>query len=361
MFVTEEIVIRKIVFAGNCQLAMLTSLYRRVVVPETEDVVDYVPSYQDASTQQRRAIAEADVLVSQVLDFIPRIGDLETTAKVHLVPNVTAAFLWPYTGSPHPRNVPEPMLDVSGPYPAELGDSFLNRMIAGDVPAETAVARYLETDVAKVRNLGRLMELVMDRQRKRDNACGFHFADFIESNFRTTRLFRSPNHPETPMAMKLATDVYESIGVDSRITAKMCAEPPADLFPATEAPLHPGVIAYFGLTHADVNTRYRHFHEGSFTFAEYALRYMRYEWNSVLAQGIHLARQGHVKGAAVVLEQAIARSPRSCDGHFVLANMLAHQGRMREATERTFQAVVLDPGNGHFQRRLDHLLAQSGV
>jgi hypothetical protein len=340
---------------------MLTSLYRRVVVPETGDVVDYVPSYQDATTEQRRAIAEADVLISQVLDFIPRIGDLETKAHVQLVPNVTAAFLWPYTSSPHPRNVPEPTLDESGPYPGELGDSFLNRMITDNVPAETAVARYLETDVAKVRNLGRLMELVMDRQRKRDNACGFHFADFIENNFRTTNLFRSPNHPETPMGMKLASDVYESIGVDSEITAKMRAQPPGDLFPATEAPLHPGVIAYFGLTYADARTRYRYFYEGSFTFEEYALRYMRYEWNPTLAQGIHLARQGETREAAAVLERAIARSPRSSDGHFVLSNMLAQQGRMREAIERAFQAVVLDPGNDHFQRRLDHLLAQCGV
>ena len=113
-----------------------------------------VAAYQNASDEERRKIAEADVLVSQVLDFVPRIGDLETRATVQLVPHVTAAFLWPHTGSPHPRNAPAPLLDASGPYPAEIGDSFPERGgTAEKVPADEAVARYLATDVAKVRKL----------------------------------------------------------------------------------------------------------------------------------------------------------------------------------------------------------------
>ncbi len=340
---------------------MLASLYRRLVVPETEDAVDYVAAYQNASSEERCKIRDADVLVSQVLDFVPRIGDLETRAVVHLVPHITAAFLWPHTGSPHPRNTPAPLLDASGPYPAEIGDSFMNRMIAEKVPADEAVARYLATDVAKVRKLDRLMELFLDRQRKRDVACGFHFADFIEGNFRTSRLFRTPNHPETPLSVMLATEVFGRIGVDGAITATMETQPPSNLFPATEAPLHPSVIAHFGLTYADAQTRYRYFSEGSFTFAEYASRYMRYEWNSTLVEGFHLAREGHTEPAVVALERAVALSPRSSAGHSVLSEMLARQGRTRESIERAFQAVILEPSNDHFQRRLDHLLAASGI
>ena len=336
-------------------------LYRRLVVPETEDAVDYVAAYQNASSEERCKIRDADVLVSQVLDFVPRIGDLETRAVVHLVPHITAAFLWPHTGSPHPRNTPAPLLDASGPYPAEIGDSFMNRMIAEKVPADEAVARYLATDVAKVRKLDRLMELFLDRQRKRDVACGFHFADFIEGNFRTSRLFRTPNHPETPLSVMLATEVFGRIGVDGAITATMETQPPSNLFPATEAPLHPSVIAHFGLTYADAQTRYRYFSEGSFTFAEgrvavYALR-MEFDLGRRVPSG-----KGGPHGAAVVaLERAVALSPRSSAGHSVLSEMLARQGRTRESIERAFQAVILEPSNDHFQRRLDHLLAASGI
>jgi len=118
--------VRRVVFVGNCQLDTLANLYRRVAGPESNDGVAYVPSYKDADAGQRKIIQEADVLVQQVLDFAPRIGDLATRATVHLVQHITGAFFWPYTGQPHPRNAPAPYLDGSGPYPPELGDSFLN-------------------------------------------------------------------------------------------------------------------------------------------------------------------------------------------------------------------------------------------
>ena len=159
----------------------------------------------------------------------------------------------------------------------------------------------------------------------------------------------------------LATEVFGRIGVDSAITSTMQAQPPSNLFPATEAPLHPSIIAHFGLTYADSQTRYRYFSEGSFTFAEYVLRYMRYEWNFTLAEGFHLAREGHTEPAVAALERAVALSPRSPAGHSVLSEMLARQGRTRELIERAFQAVMLEPANDHFQRRLDHLLATSGI
>lgn len=114
---------RLIVFVGNCQLDALARLYRRVAAPPEDEVV-YLASYQAADAAQRARVAQADVLLRQVLDFAPVVGELETSAKVHLVPHIGAAFLWPCTGSAHPRNAPAPFLDESGPYPAELGDFF---------------------------------------------------------------------------------------------------------------------------------------------------------------------------------------------------------------------------------------------
>lgn len=184
--------VRRVVFVGNCQLYTLSSLYGRVVPPESGDKIAYVASYQDANPEQRRTIAEADVLVQQVLDFAPRIGSVATAATILLVPHIAGAFFWPHTGQPHPKNAPAPFLDEGGPYPAELGDSFLNRMIAAGVPAKDAVRSYLATDVATVRRVDRLQELVLDKQRARDKECGYDFADLISARFRQEQLSEAP-------------------------------------------------------------------------------------------------------------------------------------------------------------------------
>jgi tetratricopeptide (TPR) repeat protein len=349
-------VTRNIVFVGNCQLGMLADVYRRLVAVETDDTVDYVPAYENAGAEQRQLIADAEEVVVQVLDFAPRIGKLDTGGKVHLVPSVRGTFLWPHTGQPHPRNAPAPLLDRSGPYPLEIGDAFLNRMIARNIAAAEAVAIYMATDIAQERDVDRRYAIMLEQQRKRDRACGYEFADFIEQNFRKQKLFRTPNHPESGLSMMLAAEVFDRIGVDTRIIDAMRAKPPTELLPVTETPLHPSIIAHFGLGYASQETRYRYFNEGGFTFAEYAFRYMTFTWNPALAEALHLYRINRPDEAVSGLERALKLSPRSALGHYVLAELMARNGRLREAIELAFKAVLLEPSNVHFQARLDHLL-----
>ena len=357
--IKEKSVVRRVVFVGNCQLYTLANLYRRVAGSESDDNIAYVPSYQDADAGQRRIIAEADVLVQQVLDFAPRIGDLPTRATVHLVPHIAGAFLWPYTGQPHPKNAPAPFLDEGGPYPIELGDSFLNRMIVAGVPAEQAVPSYLSTDVAAVRRVDRLQELVLDKQRDRDLACGYGFADLISSRFRQERLFRSPNHPEVRLTMMLAGEVFARLGMAPQLIEAMVRSPPGALFPPSETPIHPSIIEHFGLECIAPDTRYRYFNEGSFTFEEFAYRYMRYEWNPDMAKAFHLFWAKQFEAAAPVFEVAVRSSPRSAAAHFVLSDLLARQGRFADAVEPARQAVRIEPANEAFRKRLDYMIAKS--
>lgn len=357
--IKEKSVVRRVVFVGNCQLDTLANLYRRVAGSESSDVVTYLPSYRDANAGQRRIIADADVLVQQVLDFAPRIGDLETHATVHLVPHVAGAFLWPYTGQPHPKNAPAPFLDEAGPYPAELGDSFLNRMIVAGVPAEQAVQTYLSTDVATVRRVDRLQEIVLDKQRDRDLACGCSFADLISARFRQERLFRSPNHPEVRLTMMLAGEVFARLGMAPQLIEEMVRSPSGALFPPSETPVHPSIIKHFGLEFIGPDTRYRYFNEGSFTFEEYAYRYMRYEWNPDMAKAFHLFWTKQFDAAVPVFEVAIRSSPGSAAAHFVLSDLLAQQGRFADAVEPARQAVQIEPQNEAFQKRLDYMIAKS--
>ena len=349
---------KKIGFIGNCQLGTLSILYSRLIADQSDVEVSYIPSYKPPDDDQRKIIAAADVIVRQVHDFDQEIGEIKTDASVLLFPHVTGAFLWPYGGQEHPRNTTFPYFDESGPYPGEMGDSFLNRMIAEQVDADQAVSEYEKTDVANVKRLDRLKELVLEKQRARDRACGYDFAGIIEARFRTESLFRTPNHLEIPLTMILAEQLFGRLGMDSAIVAAAAAAPPPGLFPASATPIHPAVAEKFGLTYADKSSRYRYFEEGSFTFAEYCSRYMRFEWNAGLAEGLYWHRHNEPEKALALLESSIAASPRSAIGRMVLSDLLARKGRLTEAVQHARSAAALEPDNPHHRKKLVHLLTQ---
>ena len=349
---------RTIVFVGNCQLGALAALYRAAVPPELGNEVIYLPSYEAASADQLRQIAEADILLKQVLDFAPRIGDLATNAAVHLVPHVTAAFLWPCSGQPHPKNAPHRYSDGSGPYNGELGDSFLNRMILDEVDPTEAVQRYMAIDFAATRRVDRMQEILMEKQRSRDRACGYAFADYIDANFRSMNLFRSPNHPEMPLSLLLASEVFGRLGVDAGVIESLLAKPPIALFPPTETPIHPSIISHYGLKYCHAETRYRYFDEGRYTCEEFAARYMIYEWNPLLGEGYELMRAGNREAAIDTLGQAVERSPRSPVACSVLSDLLAVSGRLTDAVEIALRAHELEPDNNHYLARYRHLASQ---
>jgi len=348
---------RSVVFLGNCQLGTLSRLYQTVIGDAIEDRVTWLPTYQDANAAGRRAVAEADILVRQVLDFAPRAGDLGSQAAEFLFPHVAGSFLWPHAGRPHPLNVPAPFLDDGGPYPAELGDSFLDRMMDQGIAAQEAVARYLATDVATVRRVDRLLELVLDRQRQRDLVCGYAFADLISNRFRTERLFRTQNHPETALTLEMATALFARMGVPEEAIAAMRDRPPGGLFPATETPLHPSIIAHFGLTWVNSKARYRYFQEGSFSFAEYAERYLGYVWNPLLAEAFHWFWAGDHDRAVAMFERALPLSPRSDIARAVYADLLIPRGRLAEADIAALEAAVIAPHEAEHRARLARIAA----
>jgi hypothetical protein len=348
------------VFVGNCQMGALTSLYRRLLPQDSDHDVTYIASYNDATEEDRRAVANATAVVQQVLNFVPRIGDLATSAKVYLVPHASAAFLWPFGGTAHPLNQPEPTIEQSGPYNAELGDSFLNRMILAGASPESAVAGYLAADVVTVRRAERMMELHLQQQRNRDAACDIPIADRIEAQLSSTRLFRSPNHPEPAFAAWIAGEVFARMGEQPAAIARLIASQP-DVLPATETPIHPAVVRHFGLADAQPDRRYRYFDEGGFTFTEYVGRYMRYEWNAPLAEGMHLLWLKQTDLAVAKLEMAIPTAPRSAIARMAAAEILARLGRLKDAVEYACQAVEIESENQAFIKRLWQLSEQLRV
>jgi hypothetical protein len=121
------------------------------------------------------------------------------------------------------------------------------------------------------KRLDRLKDLVLDKQRTRDRACGYDFAEIVETRFRIESLFRSPNHLEIPLTMTLAEHLFSRLGMDPAIVTASAANPPPGLFPISAPPIHPRVAEKFGLTFAEADTRYRYFDDGGFTFEEYCV------------------------------------------------------------------------------------------
>ena len=119
----------------------LKRLYDRFIRTHTGARVTCVASYNELNGHDLALLRRADVMV-RVLDLAPKAGldDLALTAPRVKVPTVSAGFLWPFAGKSHPRNEPSWLCPL-GRYTGELGDSYLNRLIAQGLDPEEAVTR----------------------------------------------------------------------------------------------------------------------------------------------------------------------------------------------------------------------------
>ncbi|WP_413625318.1 tetratricopeptide repeat protein [Luteibacter sp. Lutesp34] len=80
-----------------------------------------------------------------------------------------------------------------------------------------------------------------------------------------------------------------------------------------------------------------------------------------------LIARGDYAGAEAMLREAIAEHPQSAKAHYVLAEVLAHEGNVGEAKSEAAKAATLDPGTHFtdpakfqaFRRKLDAALAPS--
>lgn len=335
---------KQIRFVGNCQSNALANFYKDFVgTPAGEDVV----SIDDLGLDDegiRRAVEGADVVVVQERDFKRGLtqDELGGAVEVFTFPLIMAGFLWPFANEPHVHNMSErPISD--GPYPSQMGDSFLNRLVTRGVPPEEALEQYLALDIARVASLDRMCEIYLDRQRQRDTATGFALTDFIEANFRERRLFLTAEHPDAELFGVAARQLFDKMGVSPGITERALGTLFRTPFPPTELPLHPGVVAHFGLRYADHATRYVYLDEGRFTFDEYVLRYMRYENNPGLRKAIYMVDRQPSAETLAQLEAALPMSPGAARGLAVKGTLLLRLNRADEAVAAYRAAVAIEP------------------
>lgn len=349
---------KRIVVIGDFQAHAIAGLYERFVAVRTGDRIVRVPRNRRSDPEMADAIRQADILVEQTYRTPP--APSPGGCPVVAIPFVAAPFLWPFAGQAHPRNTPTPFLP-SGPYGGEAGDSYLNGLINQGVGAEDALARYLALDIAREAEPDRRLEEAIGLQRARDEAAGgWPVADTIATHFRREPVFLSPTHPNARVCRLMATELFRRLGArpgDVERMAQATTRPP---MPREELPVHPALARHFGLRWAGPARRWRLLNEGSFTFSEWVLRYMRYDWNEALEEGLAASRGADPARAPGLLEAGLARSPGSAEGQNALRILMAKQERWEEATAAGERAIAADPDYAVYRLELGALLVRRG-
>lgn len=341
----------RIVFVGNCQIGAMWRIYQRTLPEDRARIPIFIESYNAASDDSRRRIADAEIVVWQTTEFKQAVGDIETRGKRYFVPMVICPFLWPYGGTPHPRNQSSDALP-GGPYPGEFGDAFLNQYVGTDVTPAEAARIYRDSDVAKTKNVARMAEITLDQQRRRDAACdGYDVAGLIERRLPHEPLFRSRGHLDPPIMRHMAEILYAQMGGDAAFMEYLATTRYDDLVPFSEVPIHPSIAAHFGMAYINERRRYEFFAEGAYTFLEWAERYVRYDWNESFNQAMYLARSGDMARAIPLWERSMDVSLRSVSGRVNLAEVMVRNGMTRQAVRWIREGVALEPGNPTYLRR----------
>jgi hypothetical protein len=326
---------RRIVFAGSAQTRALARIYRGEIAARTGDDVVFIGTGAVGTDAARSTLLLADILAMEVDedgDAIPA-ADLPGQATVVRIPNLYCDFLWPFAGRPHPRNRGAFALP-GGPYPAEHGDRFLDQMVAEGVDEDVAIARYLAMDIVREGELDSRLAERLAIQQQLDKAAGYDLAGFVADRFRHEPLFRTRQRMTIGLLRRLTGQFFTKLGITDWDPETLRRVP----FPAGAQPLHPGVIAHFGLNWVAADQEYPVNDEGFFSFDAFCRRYMRFTWNEALHRGIQAATSNPA-AALADLDEGLAESPESNLGH--LARLVARRAAGLDDTSAD-PAIIID-------------------
>ena len=352
---------RRIVFVGNCQAHALMDAFNRFVAPFTGERAFHVAAYHDIDAASRAALDGADVIVDLIFDFAQRINlaDLGLDKPVIPVPYVNCNFVWPFAYEAHPRNA-RTEFSESGPYPIQLGDAYLNRLMRDGVPAEEAATRYLDLDINQKVRLDRRFEMNLALQKQRDEKTGFAVAELMERYFREEPIFLTPDHPHRRIFLHVVQNCFARLGVPAHLIARLPHLIRRSIFPQDRLPVHPRLAAHFGLTWTNEDARYQFWLDGDFTFAEFIARYLRFDYCEDFAAGHHLAEQGQRGEAIARLRAGLAAYPAADRAWALLSHVYAADGALAEALDAARQAVSLNPREADYFAHLGNLLTGMG-
>jgi tetratricopeptide (TPR) repeat protein len=363
---------RKVVFLGNCQAFRFREMYAECFAAALGDEVAFVPSFGAPTEEGRALLAQADVVALQVFDQPQAAGlhNLETAARIVRFPTLSGMFLWPSGGEPHPANKAEANLP-GGPFDLNMGDRFLNRALRhGALPPDRIAAAaddYVEMDLARTTQAERVYELMIDRQKQRDAACGFDCATIIEDRLQDDWLFPIAATFNLALFRHMATRLYDGLAVPAaQVTASIAAltRPP---FPDVQRPIHPSIVKCFGLKFVRPDQTYISWTGELLSVRDYAVRYLEYSWNAPLLDAILAVEHRRVGAApytpetvAATIAAGLAGGRPSARAERALSEALLLQGDEAGAMAAYDRAMAIDPDEPHAIGHYAYLLSRHG-
>jgi tetratricopeptide (TPR) repeat protein len=347
------------VFFGLCQAEDLCKLYNRYVCQDNEAPAHYISSNQPLSEEKLQLLAGADVVVNHVFNYLQQTETLTRSglrAKILNFPALSGIYLWPYATEEHINRRYFP-LSKQWPYDSEIGDAFLNSLIAANTPSAAAVDQYLSLDIMRAAQVERRTEMLFRQQREREAETEVKVADFIERNLDKADLFMTCEHMGLRLLLHVASQVFELMGCTPASIANLtqCVIRVPDHI--NQAPVHPSIAGHFRLTASGRDKRYNQFY-GRYTFEECCRRYLEYDWNQRLVEGIYFAGQRQDEQALGHLTAGLQMVPDSGRGRNVLGCLLSRAGRYDEALAELQMACELDRRNPDYAIDYGNTLAR---
>jgi tetratricopeptide (TPR) repeat protein len=351
---------RAVVFLGTCQAEALCRVYNSLICEDGEQPAHYVSSNVPFGDKERALLSAATAIVNQVFSFeqaatLPQSG---LSAKIVDFPYMAGLFLWPYATEDHAKRQYFPEAKAH-PYDAEIGDAFLNRLIRQGMNTEDAVEKYTSMDILKIASVERRADIIFHQQKAREAETEVKVYGFMQENLSRPDLFLTRGHPGLPLLLHLARQVFELLDIPGHSIGRLnytLIRVPDHI---NQAAIHPAIAKFFGLEDEGCDQLYDQYY-GRYNFAECARRYMNYEWNRPIVEGIYFGDHGHNDRAVQCLTEGLLAEPNSAPARQMLGRVLERMGRLEEAVRAMRIACELEPSNPYFAIHCSYALLASG-
>jgi hypothetical protein len=279
-----------ILIYGNCQGEHMTHIVRRLSDVHEKFDIKILPPHlvteRDWETRYTEAFfAGVRIVWNQVESGEPNFhrrmleSRLPPGCQTIGFPPMILLCLWPFSGS-DPRLAAA--TDYIYPWPDSIAASLAPSVGGEDPPDDVLFAEYMRLTAEKMPDLERRLRIDGMRAKAVDALADVTMWDWIEENFRTTKLFHSSSHLTAlpfgylvPRLLALTGDLtpVQIARAQREATFLMRGNHGQD----TEVvPVHPLIAERMGLTWHDPDSCHR-WHAHDWTYREYILKYIRWE------------------------------------------------------------------------------------
>lgn len=360
---------------GNCHAAVIGRMLEHFAPQAGGAQVRVFKMDTPWSEEDRGWIASSDLVVKQTGDFAaPNTAIDFGAARVVPFPLVSGQFLWPFNIKGHPRNA-ETVTPwrPTGLFHFQVVDSQILRLMtrrrvgpeSTDREIAALVDEYLSLDYAQMINLDRMFEISRAKLRRAAEIVGYNLWDVVERDFRAIPTFITALHPEPNLLLALCEEVLPRLGLG---IARQAVRPAFDAIYDGDhvfqigAPIHPSVLAHFGINWPGEPPLFRFGMEGEVTAAEFTERIIRLDAREPVRE--LFGRVGQGEGALRLLPELETMAEEQAGNaifHLHYGNLLVKIGRERQALEHYAAGVRLAPGHVGLARKLARTTARLGL